>query len=651
LSRPLYLKGKTIQEVIYSILDSIGFSDYMSNELSDLRILKSFSNDNSENNLVNNLESINHYWSSKDNSAADSLNDIFKVYQISMFADETGAVRFTSLYDINRRLNNVSNEYVVNIQDFTDSNSTSNLASFLIDENERPSKITLRYKKPYPYYTQPKIGKKVKKTLSDSSGSLVKNTSKIVWEPEQEGLVLPYFELSAPGITSKSQKFIKFNIDNLKYINKTIDFNGYLLIDSEIVKYDGLEYIFTPVNISNNEINNSGESFKAIIKNREDLVSIISDATDRFGAKTIYYQPTGYLMNVERGVFGTIPDRHITVNANSPKDWSAKEFDSKYDNVSSLDKSDGKYSLSNGRISLISEKTNGGIIITPNKNNTVGSKRKLFMRYGLGNIPANKSGYLGAAIGVNIESGKIKDGLFIFTGTESKDKKTEVKLFIQEIVNGTINNIVPKGRMELDETLFEENEQIELYVNFNASRNSMRVYVGPTSIFQKIKKGKDKEEKKTEKIIDVGHEVKLKIDKDSTFGFVALEYGRGWLDDFAFTSKSDPRNLNNDNIDDIENDYSYDEKAGNLFYIGKNTLLNQIVYNRNIEFSINNPLNKDNFIWTGAPVARGLKILNIEFNDFPISGNATAKFLGYSYESNSVKINNDLRNSDTKDEF
>jgi|LakMenE18May11ns_1017448.scaffolds.fasta_scaffold9953719_4 hypothetical protein len=646
LSRPLYLKGKTVQEVVYSILDSVGFSEYISNELIDLRILKSFDDQNSENNLISNLESINHYWSSKENSVSDSLNDIFKAYQVAMYADETGAVRFTSLYDINRRLNNISSEYVLNLQDFTDSSATSNVASFSIDDNEKPSRINLRYKKPYPYYTEPKVGKKVRKKLADQRGSLIKETSKIVWEPEKEATVLPYFELSSPGITSKTQKFIKFNIDNLKYINRLIDYSGYLLINDEIVKYNGLEYIFTPVNISNNQIVNSGDSFKEIIKNPEDLISILTDATEKFGAKTIYYQPTGYIMNVERGAFGTTPNKHITVNANSPKDWVAREFDSKYQNVSSLEESDGQYSLSNGRISLTSKKNNGGILITPKKNNVVGNKRKIFARYGLGDIPANKSGYLGVAIGVKIQSGEIKEGLFIFTGIESKNKKTEVKLFIQEIIDGNVNNIIPKGKIELDETLFEENEQIELYLNMNASRNSMRVYVGPTSIFQKVKKGKDKDGEKTKELIDIGHDIKLKIDKNSTFGFVALEYGTGWLDDFCFTSKADPRNLNSTNVDNIENDYSYDEKAGNLFYIGSNTLLNQIVYDRNIELSINNPTNKDNFVWTGAPVARGLKILNIEFNDFPVSGNAEAKFIGYTYESNSVKINNQLRNSD-----
>lgn len=650
LCRPLYLEGKTVQEVVYSLLDSIGFCEYVANELIDLRILKTFNTDNSNSDLINNLESINHYWSSKEVSVSDALNDIFKAYQIAMYADETGAVRFLSLYELNRKLNDVSNQYVVSLQDFTDASFTSNISSFSIDQNERPSRIILQYKKPYPYYTQPKIGKKVRRRLLNEAAGLIKETSKIVWEPEQEALVLPYFELSAPGITSKTQKFIKYNADNMKYINKVIDFNGYLLIDKEIVKYDGLEYVFTPVRVSNNTITNTGESFKVVIKNSEDLVSILSDATDKFGATTIYYQPTGYIMNVERGQFGTIPDKHITINPNSPKDWTAREFDGKYQNVSSLEESDGKYSLSNGKMSITSNKSNGGIILIPKTNNTVGNKRKIFARYGLGNIPSKKSGYLGVAIGVNIQSGSIKDGIFIYTGIESKNKKTEVRLFIQEIIDGKVNNIIPKGKLNLSETLFEENEQIELYVNFNASRNSMRVYVGPTSIFQKIKKGKDKDGNKTEKLIDIGHDVKLKINKDSQFGFVALESGRGWLDDYAFTSKADPRNLNSSRIDDIENDYAYDEKVGNLFYIGNNNLLDQIVYNRNVEFSLNNPLNKDNFVWTGAPVARGIKIFNIEFNDFPISGVARAQFLGYSYDSSAVKTANILRNSDTTEE-
>lgn len=650
LCQPLYLRNKTVQEITYSILDSVGFCEYVSNDLITLRAIKDYSDQQSISEFANSIESVNYYWSNRDENVASALNDLFKTFQIAMFADERGAVRFTSLYELNRRINNISNEYVVKLQDFSDTNITSNIESFSIEENERPSKITMRYKKPYPYYSEPKISKKVKKIIEDRNASLVKTTNKIVWEPEQDALVLPYFELSAPGITSTTQKFIKFNADNLKYINKIIDYSGYLLIDKEILKYDGLEYIFTPVSISNNNISSEGQPFTHIVKSQQDIDFVLSDAIDRFGSKTIYYQPTGYMVNVERGQFGTTPSTHIIVNTNSPKDWVAREFDETYKNLSSLEESDGKYSLSNGRMNITSNKSSGGIILTPKQNSTVGNKRKLFARYGIGKIPANKSGYLGVAVGVKTSSGNITDGLFIFTGIESKDKKVNVRVFVQEVVNGKVKNILPKGRLKLDETLFDVDEQIEMYINFNAKRDSARIYIGPTSIFQKIKKGKDKEGNKTEKIIDVSQDISFKIENDSQFGFIALENGRGWLDDFAFTSKSDPRNLNVTNIDNIEDNYNYDEKVGNLFYIGPNSLLNQIVYNRNVEMSMSNPLNKDNFVWTGAPVARGLKILDIEFNDFPISGNAKAKFLGYTYEVNSIKTTNSLRNSDTTEE-
>ena len=650
LCQSIYLRNKTVQEITYSILDSVGFCEYISDDLIKLRAIRSFSDQQSSSEFVNNIESVNYYWSNKDENVTSALNDLFKTFQITMFADERGAVRFTSIYQLNRRINNISNQYLVKLQDFSDENITSNIETFSIEENERPSKITMRYKKPYPYYSEPRISRKVRRTLENRNASIIKETNKIVWEPDQEALVLPYFELAAPGITSTTQKFIKFNADNLKYINKIIDYSGYLLIDKEIVKYDGLEFIFTPVSISNNTINYQGQPFTHIVKSPEDIDSILSDATDKFGAKTIYYQPTGYIVNVERGQFGTTPSKHTVTNTNSPKEWVAREFDASYKNLSSLEESDGKYSLSNGRINITSNKNSGGILLTPKQNSTVGNKRKLFARYGIGSIPSNKSGYLGAAVGVKISSGNITDGLFIFTGIESKDKKVNVRVFVQEVVNGKVKNILPKGRLKLDETLFDTNEQIEMYVNFNAKRDSARIYIGPTSIFQKIKKGKDKDGTKTEKIIDVPQEISFKIDNDSLFGFVAMENGRGWLDDFAFTSKSDPRNLNITNIDNIEDDYGYDEKAGNLFYIGPNSLLNQIIYNRNVEISMSNPLNRDNFLWTGAPVARGLKILDIEFSDFPVSGRARAKFLGYKYEVNSIKTSNSLRNSDSDEE-
>lgn len=633
----LYFNRKSINEIAYSILDAAGVSDYYINDIMSLRVISLKSNE---------LESIPHFWTNRDNSVAETLNDLFKPYQISMYADEFNGLKFVSLYELATRRKDISNQDIAYIQDINDSNSVSNIGSISFNQMEKPSEISISYKKPYQWNNPPELRKSVRKELLELGQTALASTTKIVWEPEQDSLILPYFELSSPGIISKKQQYIKYNVSKESSLQNNIDYSGYLLIDKEIIKYDGLEYVFTPASIVNKKIvPNEDNSFIAIVKSPEDIVSLRSDALRRFkSADTIVYGPTGYIRNVERGHFGTVPDRHIVLGQKDEKNWTVKEFAAGYKNVSDVSESSGIFNVNPGRINVTSKKSSGGYIIYPNENNKVLKKRKLYARCSLGNIPKNKDGYIGVAVGVEISSGAVQNGVFVMLGIDSKKKDREVAIFIQEVVNGSVKNIVKKGKLTIDETLFDEGENIDIYAKFNSDMTKLRVYIGSTSVFQKIKKTKKKGEK-IEEVVDFAEEIS-KVNKSGLFGFVVMEHGVGMLDNLAFVENGDPSLLNSLDFYDLEDDYSGDKNTGSGFYIGSNTLLNQIVYNRNVEMSMSNNLNKNNFIWTGAPVARGLKIIEAEYQDFPSTGGAEAEFLGYTYPSDSVKTTNYLIDED-----
>lgn len=640
-ARPIYLEGKGVKAVVMSILDSSGFSDYYFDELNDLRVIDQ--NEETDYSLAN---TISHYWSNRNSSVTDTLNDIFKPYQIGMYCDEYGGVRFTSLYELAKRRQNIESEDILYVQDFSDANSVSNIEGIDFVDIEKPSKININYKKPYPWNNVPELRGKVRRDLLESGQSATSTSTTIVWEPEEDALMLPYFELAAPGITSKTQKFIKYDVSRTQSINRSIDFSGYLLIDKEIVSYDGLEYKFTPASISGKKIvPDEANSFTAIIKSPSDIESVRSDAFERFNKNNVVYGPTGNIMNVVRGEFGTEPEKHPVMGDREKKNWSIKQFSSSYGNITDINPASSSIiSMGSGYMSLNSNLSSGGYFIYPDENNTVGKKRKLFARYSLGDIPKNRSGYLGVGIGVDISGGKIQNGLFIYTGIKSKDKKKNVKLFSQQVVNGVVQNIVKKSELDLDETLFDEDENIELYIKFNKKMTEMRVFVGPTSVFQKVKKIK-KDGEKTEKIINVAQEINS-VKRTGFFGFVVLESGVGALDDLAFMSSGDPRDLATADFYEIEDDYSGDKNAGVGFYIGANTLLDQIVYNRFVDMSIDNSLNKNNFIWTGAPVARGLKVVDAEYQEFPVTGKISAEFLGYSYPAAAARTNSVFNEGD-----
>lgn len=644
ISRPLYFEGSSVNKIIQGILDSCGFSDYYFDELNSLRVIGK--SEETEYSIQNNIP---HYWSFTDYSVTDALNDLFKAYQIGMYCDEYGGVKFTSLHEISKRRQNILSESLLYLQDHSDVYSTSNITGIEFLDIEKPSKINLRYKKPYPYTNAPEIKNKIQRQLLEEGQSVRSSTRTIVWEPEENSLVLPYFELLAPGITSKTQKFIKYDVSRTQFINRLIDFSGYLLIDKEIVKYDGLEYKFTPADIVNKKIvPDENNAFTTIIKSPEDIESIRLEAFEKFNKNNILYGPTGTIMNVERGAFGTEPSRHEVITDKQKKDWNIKKFSSSYKNVTDINPSQSSViSFGSGFMSVNSKLSSGGYFIYPEENNTVGKKRKLYARYSLGDIPKNKSGYLGLAVGVEFSGSNIQNGLFIYTGIKSKDKKKNVKLFIQQVVNGSVKPIIKKSELDLDESLFDEDENIDLYVKFDKKMTEMRVFVGPTSVFQKIKKV-EKDGVKFERPIDIGQKVD-NIKRNGFFGFVALENGVGALDDLAFMESADPRDLSTPEFYDIEDDYSGDKNTGVGFYIGSNTLLNQIVYNRNVNISKDNALNKNNFLWTGSPVARGLKILDVEYSDPPTTSKAVGKFIGYSYTSAAAKTNSVISDGDLID--
>ena len=124
------------------------------------------------------------------------------------------------------------------------------------------------------------------------------------------------------------------------------------------------------------------------------------------------------------------------------------------------------------------------------------------------------------------------------------------------------------------------------------------------------------------------------IKKDGLFGFAALENGRGLLDALAFTVNADPRNLNQITINDLEDGYYSASSTTPAYYANADTLLNQIIYNRFIP-GFNSF--KDSFLFTGAPVARGIKIFDVEYQYYPVIASPEIEFLGYTYNIDAIK--------------
>lgn len=625
-ARPVYLENKTVNEIIYSILDSVGFGDYYFDVLNNLKVVKYGGAGASGESAVL-KQSIDYFWADKDQSVTDTLNDLFKPYQIAMFADEYGGVTFTSLLEISNKTASPSN--LVYIQDknhgTTDGapiNFKSNLKDISLEEVERPEKIIMRYRRPTPSISD------FRQVKNKPNSSVVSRATDIVWEPESEAQLLTYFELGSPGILTETQNRIPFDVTAAGFINRAIENSGYLLIDEEIVYYDGLEYIFTTP---------SDPSFYRIeeIRTAADIERIISEIYQDKNTGDINFTPTGYMVNVQRGLFGTEPAKHTVLSPGSRIGWQGIEFNASYKAVSNIEAADGTFGAAQGNIALKSEKTSGGLFIYPSENNKVGTKRKFFARYQINKHPAGKSGSMGVGIGVKVESGVITRGLFIWTGVESKNDETSVTISIIQIANSQMKVVSAPRTFDFTTDLYSYEEPLELYVEFNNDMNKMKVFIGSTSLFEIVKPSK-KDDEAERKVAFKTLTVDISsIDKNGLFGFAAREQGRGVLDSMAFTVNNDPRNLNSIILNNSQSDYlDTDAKANPAFYIGASSVLNAIVYDQYVggfnKF-------KDGFVYTGAPAARGIKIFEVDYQDFPVTSTPEVEFLGYTYTIDALR--------------
>lgn len=630
-TRPLYFKNATLNEIIFGILDSVGFAEYSFNQLNSLNILQGINYNSNLAQYNKSQKTIPHFWTDKDKSVTETLNEIFKVYQIAMNVDEYGIVRFSSLNSLNQKLRYMidQKQNFFKLQDYSNDEVNSNIVNLNFEEIDPVRQIILKYKQPYPTLSDPEpVNKK-----DGSNKMMVKKAREIVWEPKQDIELLPYFELSPPGIVSRIQNKIKFDpVAVTSSPTRTIKHSGYLLIDQEIIKYDGTEFEFTTPD-------NPSFSYIDVVKNESDVRSIINKLIIQYNFSQVNYSSTGYLVNVERGVFGTTASTHIVEYPGRKTGWIAREFNEKFDGVQTIDEADGTFTSDIGKLKINCTKGDGGIFFYPPENNQVGRKRKFALSYYISDVPTNKTGGFGAAIGVTIQNNKITNGLFIYTGLSPKKQKTEVDLIVKQVYTegGTtkIDTLTSNKKLDFTDTeIISEKQPLELYVEFNEEMNSAKMFIGTNSIFQAKKSApdgpdKDKKRDKVFKPVDIT----LKpIKKEGLFGFTTSGNITGFIDALAFTTKSNPRDFNDVNINDLDSDYEgqNDGKIGKGYYIGADSLLTQLVYDQFID-----GMNKfrDGFVWNGSPSARGVAIYDIEYEIHPVIETPKIIFNGYTYET------------------
>lgn len=628
-TRPLYLNRKKFNESVFAVFDSIGFGEFYADELDKL---KAFGRKNRINNLTSPNDIISQFWTVKEKSASETLNEICKVFHVGMYADNYGCIRFTSLHEYSTKYKNVTqgtsfSDYY--IQDFSDSNSLSNIIAADVVESTKPESIVIKYSSPQPSLGQAS-DKDAEKRVIPRPFSREK-----VWTLNGSSEVVPYIQLADEGIQNASQQYIPYYPNLTNSVPRALSYNGYLLIDEEIVKYDGVEYIFIYTDGTGNQ-----KKVVREIKSPEDVSASISEIFTNLNGRNIKYGQTGRLLNVSRGLFGTVAGRHVRTGPESISNWKMIKFtksDGGYGGMSNVSRKTGSWAETLNGIKVVSKSDNELLFLYPSDDEDdsalLKNKKRMSTQIKLGDIPKNKDGYVGVGIGITHENNQLKSGLLVWIGVDANKEEQKGTVYVQQIKSdGKVETLVSKDQFNYSENLITETDNIEIFVSLNEDRDRCEVLIGGTSVFKKVVEKEDKNKKDKKKKVTKTKFPIRKLPKNSYFGMIASKFGIGVLGQMQFGASKDPEDLNDLDINNIDDDYQghRTKRPDRTYFIGRNTLLDNIIYGQKIAGL--NDASADNFVYTGAPVGRGIKIFDVEYDTYPVINTPQTVWNGYTYE-------------------
>jgi len=270
----ILVQDSPVTSVIKRVLDSIGFSNYKIHvKLIDEK--------------VTDIPSLNYWWCDGDKTVWEVLQELCRDIQMNAFVDEKNILNFYSrnfIYDTtNPSVWTFTDKEIRSGNDITYAPNIINLSSReILSANE----VRVRY--------------------STAFTSINSESSSPLWKSSESYLGAGSLETD---IRNESTKFqIVPNTINSARNDKVFDaFNGYVLINGEIIEYDGLWYQWvskekdTTVTPSRDK-----PPVPVLIKSQSDIWNWSSSAKP--GWKNFY--PTGEYNIKTRGALGTSRDDH-----------------------------------------------------------------------------------------------------------------------------------------------------------------------------------------------------------------------------------------------------------------------------------------------------------------------------------------------------
>jgi hypothetical protein len=598
-----------------------------------------------------------YFWFDEQKTVFENLQELLIVHQIGAFIDEYGIMRFKSLSQIFKQINS-SNFYA----DFpvTDINQTVGLLNTSYIPNLIPDS--------YNETISEKIGKIIARyTLSlrsnsvDNSGktgvSRVSDTTTAAWY-ETESVSLPSFYLEDSLYSAQNFMKVPVNVINGKNARHSLgNFSGELLVGKEIISYSGIEYIFcnanssSPIYVSRN------------VKQQSDIDDGIAEVNRLVPNQLdsqVDYQPTGKILNVSRGLYGTKTEDHLTLKTRNEIGKPAGALFKTY-----------VYNERNGTTSTISDAltgTNTALLLKSSKNN---------QRVLLSPI-VNDADYNLFAVDFQVPVSDIASnyGQNALKGLKGKAKKKEIKvlqnsqhsqdlevgLFFNLNTNSTTNKSSSGSAayfvsLQLNNT-YSKKKQYTMAVYKQLSTTNQLVQVGKLNggaakniSIPAIFDGRNSEYSNSEtgyhrlSVYVQGQYLKIAIDNIEVATIQGTFYNMSGSEFGFYMKNSAPlKPKATVKIQEIYADKVSDnlgkKVAAQEFDIAPRYYFLNSQYLNNIIKKI--PLNASPYLFQASPQVRGIKNYNIKLSGTPIYSN-TSYFLPHIYGViNSSRVNNEI---------
>lgn len=302
---------KTVYDIVSMLLDRAGFTDY------DIDSLYTVTNDRSSP-----MDLSYYYANSQDKTVAGALSELFLAYQIGAYIDEYGVMKFLSLANILKSSSLEASAAITDSNVYQGGYSVSNIG--------KVGKISLRYQEP-----------KIKQSLAlqNATDPTQRNSPSFIYTTSNDQVWISN-NLDSVGFNHISQDMdendskFKYNINDLldQFHTFNLNTNGYSVIEDEIVSFEYKEYSIKttssdPVLVSvKNDIELASE-IDRFVKGSVTPALVVTDGTTKEKPTNVTIEPSGYITNVRRGLFGTSPKPHTIITDLSSKGLLEAELD------------------------------------------------------------------------------------------------------------------------------------------------------------------------------------------------------------------------------------------------------------------------------------------------------------------------------------